>query len=878
MRSQHIKLSLLIILVSLLLFFSYSNYKRLSDKNTSAFILIPTNASLIIQINNLDNFSQKLNKSEIWEKCQQIKYLNKLQHDIHFLDSIIKTVNNHYERQIKTVFFSTHKSSYNDAAILFTISTKSKLDIKNFASYSLKIDVNDLIAHKYENEIIYEFNLSSKAYFLSEKEGVVFGSSSKILMQDAIRQFNSKTNLLSSENFNKLKNTTSRNAIANIYYNFNNILDLSQIYIDDKRKKNIFLDQFSDWAANDIFIKDNLFFANGLVDPKNKDNFISTLENQKASENNICRIVPHNTSTLLEICLSNVKYFTDNKNIFLQKYNSFYEWNKKKNYLETNYNFDLNNFLKYIDNEIGTFSISSKSKDYIKQQFSFIKLSDIKQSSIFLSGLINEDNNSAYKDFNIYKIMDNDIISFIFGDIFSYRINPYFITIEDYLVFGNNPASLEYIIDNYLSGKTLNKSQHFKNFQQQLTAKSNLFFYANPGKIVDKLKYDLNEKWQDILLINEDSLEKFTGFAYQLNVGDPLFLNNIILLYDKEYKPELKEEWYVQLDTNPAIKPQIVSNYITNKDQIFIQDKNNKLYLFSTNGEKIWEKQITERILGNVSQIDYYKNKKLQLLFNTKNKIYIIDRLGRLLEDYPKDLPEIASNGHALFDYNNKKDYRIMIATNDGNVINIDKKGKKVKGWNFTNNKSIILEELQHFIVENKDYILYPSDNNIALLARNGKTRVNYNTDANFNSQKLQIDKEGTVYGITSEGMLWRGSLDGNTTETPLNDLDRKSKFIISQKNGNLIYTNEEKLFILDNKFNLLYTNKIKDHIKEIYTYNNNLILVSSKELYILENGIIKKGTPITTDGLTTISDLDKDNKVNIIINRDAFLYNYEIE
>ena len=92
------------------------------------------------------------------------------------------------------------------------------------------------------------------------------------------------------------------------------------------------------------------------------------------------------------------------------------------------------------------------------------------------------------------------------------------------------------------------------------------------------------------------------------------------------------------------------------------------------------------------------------------------------------------------------------------------------------------------------------------------------------------------------------------------------------------IYTNEEKLFILDNKFNLLYTNKIKDHIKEIYTYNNNLILVSSKELYILENGIIKKGTPITTDGLTTISDLDKDNKVNIIINRDAFLYNYEIE
>ena len=295
---------------------------------------------------------------------------------------------------------------------------------------------------------------------------------------------------------------------------------------------------------------------------------------------------------------------------------------------------------------------------------------------------------------------------------------------------------------------------------------------------MDKLKYTLNDKWQDLLLMNEDSLEKFTGFAYQLNVGDPLFLNNIILFYDKQYKSELKEEWYVQLDTNPAIKPQIVSNHITNKDQIFIQDKKNKLYLFSTSGEKLWEYQITEKILGKVSQIDYYKNKKLQILFNTKNKIYIIDRLGRLIEGFPKKLPKIASNGHALFDYNNKKDYRIIIATNDGDVINLE----KVKGWDFTNNQSIILEELEHFIVGNKDYILYPSVNNIALLARNGKIRVNYNTDANFTTQRLQIDKKGTVYGITSEGMLWRGNIDGNTTEIPLNDLDNNSKFIISQE------------------------------------------------------------------------------------------------
>ena len=101
-----------------------------------------------------------------------------------------------------------------------------------------------------------------------------------------------------------------------------------------------------------------------------------------------------------------------------------------------------------------------------------------------------------------------------------------------------------------------------------------------------------NKKWEDLFAINEDSLQKFTAFSYQLNVGDPLFLNNIILLYDKDFEQELKQEWYGQLDTTFAIKPHIISDYRTGENQVFVQDNSNKIYLFSTSGEKLWEKQI----------------------------------------------------------------------------------------------------------------------------------------------------------------------------------------------------------------------------------------------------------------------------------------------
>ena len=57
-----------------------------------------------------------------------------------------------------------------------------------------------------------------------------------------------------------------------------------------------------------------------------------------------------------------------------------------------------------------------------------------------------------------------------------------------------------------------------------------------------------------------------------------------------------------------------------------------------------------------------------------------------------------------------------------------------------------------------------------------------------------------------------------------------------------------------------------------------NLIVITDKELYVWKNGEIKEGTPVTTDGFTQVGDIDKDGKLNLIISRDAFLYNFEIE
>ena len=128
-----------------------------------------------------------------------------------------------------------------------------------------------------------------------------------------------------------------------------------------------------------------------------------------------------------------------------------------------------------------------------------MKVTDIQQSSIFLSGLISGENKSEYEGFSIFNIAESNLLSFLFGDVFSAKENAFFVAIEDYFIFGNSSASLEYVIDNYISKNTLSENKYFQNFQQQISGRSNLFFYVNPGKSVEKLSNVLNKKWRNLI-------------------------------------------------------------------------------------------------------------------------------------------------------------------------------------------------------------------------------------------------------------------------------------------------------------------------------------------------------------------------------------------
>ncbi|HOH96222.1 MAG TPA: WD40 repeat domain-containing protein, partial [Candidatus Enterocola sp.] len=124
----------------------------------------------------------------------------------------------------------------------------------------------------------------------------------------------------------------------------------------------------------------------------------------------------------------------------------------------------------------------------------------------------------------------------------------------------------------------------------------------------------------------------------------------------------------IELDKPARIKPQFVINHYTGETEIAIQDEKNQFYLINSEGKILWKIQLPEAIIGDITQVDMLKNKKLQMAFTTLNKLYIIDRTGKNLKSYPKNLPSRATAGLSVFDYDNKRDYRFFIPTENKQI------------------------------------------------------------------------------------------------------------------------------------------------------------------------------------------------------------------
>ncbi len=421
----------------------------------------------------------------------------------------------------------------------------------------------------------------------------------------------------------------------------------------------------------------------------------------------------------------------------------------------------------------------------------------------------------------------------------------------------NNLIYINGVVDNY----SLNSNSNYKKIAVEE-------IIENEEKLYFDFKNDLLTDY-DIITTNQEN--KFDFFQldstdavldlykiFQLKEGNNLAsINGIISNYKDDSKnSEIELKFETSISNEIILGPLIVKNHTNNKNEVFIQDSENIIYLINDNGQIEWTKKINDRVIDEVNQIDSYKNGRLQYVFATQNSLHMIDRKGRDVGKFPLKFNDQITKPVSVFDYDNNKNYRLLITQND-ELFMFDSKGNIVRGFDY-NKKSKIITKPEHFRISNKDIIVFKTSDDLKILNRRGKVRIKINEDHNYSKDEI-FQYQNSLLTTTVNNKIIKIDMNGNSKEASSMSFDGKyvsdtktiytlQKNILSnsKKNIEIQFGKYENFSVISDKKNTLINiydsqnNKLYLFDDEINTVKGFPILADANASFILENNKIE--------------------------------------
>jgi hypothetical protein len=375
---------------------------------------------------------------------------------------------------------------------------------------------------------------------------------------------------------------------------------------------------------------------------------------------------------------------------------------------------------------------------------------------------------------------------------------------RSYMIFSSSPEVLASVLRESDRENTLINDPGFREMEKTLPTKSSFIFWSS-GKALKPLVSDYL-KPEAASSLDERDLAGISGIGVSLTPSNDMIYTSLSVRYEagsmhgghRDEQPgissttdgdntlpagttgaagqpasiladtaALKLLWKVKLETEPVTAPFFFTNHNTGATEIFIQDRNNNIYLISSSGKILWKAAIREKLSGEIFMIDYYRNGKLQLLFTGRDYIHLIDRNGNYVDKFPVRMHSPASNTLAVFDYENNKDYRLFIAGEDRKIYAYDRSGTAVRGWNLFTARGKVSDPVSFFRVKGKDYLFVTDDQAIYVLDRTGNIRVAHQeplAKAAGSSVSLSGGSDPVIIFAAADGATVRLSFDGTVT------------------------------------------------------------------------------------------------------------------
>lgn len=902
--------------IALLFGMGYWGYSYLKSPVYHANKAIPNDAIIVIETHNPKNFWDALNYDNVlWKGLQQKPIINHLNRDIRKLDSLLMMDDDFWDlAEDNTFYWSSHleKDSVSSLWIIGLENAHQENNVNRF----VKDYFSDQVAITKKSFLdvnVYCVNNHNKKFYYASAYGIFIASESLALLEKSLRQLKDETGLIEQKDFVEIKETCGKKVDANFYISNKQLNFISKKFSNNAPFSLLHnIENFSFWNGLDLYIKSDSWSWNGYTSISDAD-LLVLFQAQQPVENKGIYLLPKETTAWIQLGFSEPEYFFDN----LSKYQSK---SKVLNAVNQKYNVSLiDDFKSFSGNEIYFAWINNAP-------VLLMHLSDIEIAASTMMKL--SDDKHDYQSGEVVRLHSSEFCNAIFGEnIFKIRPTHWSI-FGEYLVMAESSNMIGSIVD---AQHNATESKQYQSMTENIVDRSNFSFCCNFSNCDGFMRRNCSKKLFQQYQKNKSLLLDFNGFYIQFSASSGLFYTNAIISYDSEtditvihderedassstidsvnmdestssedifdvvsnalFAPEKSEQentpskssttpegqQTTKLKGKMILIPYPIYDHSAKDKKFVVFDNQSNMYLIDKNGTIIWTKILHDKPISDVYQVDYYTNGKIQYLFNSKNYLYMIDLKGNWVTGYPKKLNDGAQNPIAVFDYSQKKDYRIVYVDNKGVINNISKEGKPVNGWESPSLSYKISTAAESFSIGKTRYLIFQMDNGKVLMTKQDgsiwmkieKAFTNtirsdfYINRTNSKGVLLTTDQKGTLVYIPEKGEV---------KTTSFGSFSDKHYFIYEDFNGDgsndFIYLDGKKLTVFDRLQNVILTYVFPSeptNQPEVFTINKqcylSIFVASEQKVYIFN----KKGLQTAITG-TTPANLIKDSKNGKII------------
>lgn len=841
---------------------AYFHLKQTKKPALNAINVLPDSALCVISSNNFEELANKIaNQNLIWQELIGIPEFKQINNHLNVFDSVIT------ENQVLKEFFkkrSLFMAVYghkNATAIAIVFNLNDEAQQEEFLK-----TISTVFKGKLNSSGDFEFPVGGTNYYLRAARGVVAITNAKHLIDNSFSEKNRKQN--TSAEFSALKKLMDKENVCNAYFNFN-------LVSPTKAKINTSELIFSGQAICDVEFNPDEITFNGFSTP-DSSSVLNTLEGQQPQASDFLSILPFNTIGYKAIGISDYPLWKQQLHISQQQTLSYWKSINDSAMFNVERQLIENIGSKLLEVEIKYNAVISKAL--------VVEVKDTAEVNEVLNYI--SDSLSVFQNVKTGRIKNKNLSSVLFGNVVNVSSGYGFVA-GNYLIVCETKECCDYYINSVVNNAMATQNEAFMLYaKDNLNAAFNYQYYTVPNKKLSDIKTVFG-------FLKEDQLKTFNKLS-DLSITFSNYKNVLQFRTNLKYQQtsnnkEIPGLWTFEADTIITSNTWTFINHKSNENELVVQDAKNNLYLINATGNNLWKKQINESVASDIYTVDAFRNGKFQLLFNTANYLHLVDRNGNYVEGFPVKLPARATNALTVFDYENTKEYRLLIACADKMIYNYNSNGTKNEKFSPVKTTNEVSLPISYSKVGASDYLITCDvGGKIYVFSRRGAGRIdfsnnvleqcgNYFVDAGNNIQNSKL-----VYLDDKNSLLESISLSDKKTAVKLAEEFEEATYgfekIDDDKKTDIMVLEKSKLKCYDFSGNELFSYENLDYTyKSVYYFYDTdgayfVLATIGGEVHLVPSGTKTIAKKIKGTGTPLVYDLFKDGRKYLIISEDKML------